>query len=424
MTRLLRVTAVLVLTVAFVSLVPGHDADARVLQQNPVCTVTVDKAASPAQITLGETVTVTLKVEGTCPEREHPADVILAIDHSESMASNNKLVAAKNAAITFVNRMDPALVRVGIVAVAPTAAVVQSLTTDQAALVTAIQNLTTERGTNIVDGLDVSRAELTGAGARAGVRKVIIFLTDGKHSLSSPPESALAGVIDAVRAAGIEVFAIGLGTDADEAVLRQMATDAAHYFYSPTTAELDGIYVQIAGRTQAAVLFNTSVVTDVLPANMTYLPASAAPVAPVHDAATRTLRWSLDSVVGPGYTLTYQVRPTEVGYWPTNTSAQLDYVDGFGNAGALPFPVPHVRVIASSPSGASCVCTKILQRVPPAVVADALANPTHYDGYMQRLDPKKPASPANPPRDCLTLMNVNLAYHPLANGPRWRVGCP
>ena len=36
----------------------------------------------------------------------------------------------------------------------------------------------------------------------------------------------------------------------------------------------------------------------------------------------------------------------------------------------------------------------------------------------------EPPSPANPPRLCLTLWTVNIDYHPLFNGPRWRVGCP
>jgi hypothetical protein len=66
----------------------------------------------------------------------------------------------------------------------------------------------------------------------------------------------------------------------------------------------------------------------------------------------------------------------------------------------------------------------VQQRVPPVVIDDALANPARYYGWQYPLDPGKPPGPANPPRTCLTLQNVNVDYHPTWNRPIWRVGCP
>ncbi len=401
----------------------GAPVQARPLARDLTCTVTVDKTAAPSQIILGETVTVTLKVDGTCPQREQPADVVLTIDRSQSM-TGEKLAAAKNAATTFVQRLDPTLVRIAVVAVGPTAQVVQSLTNDQAALVAAIAGLTNQRGTNLVDGLDVSRAELVGSGARTGVRKVIVFMTDGRHTVANPPIGNLDAIIAAVRDAGIEVFAIGLGSDADQATLRRIASDEAHYYYSPSAAELESIYIQIAGRTQAALLFSGATIADILPGNMTFLPGTGKPIEPAYNGATRTLSWSHTSVVVPGYSLSYRIRPTQVGLWPTNESGTLEYVDGFGNAGRLVFPIPKVRVIYSEPTIASCVCPIVLKQVPRVVINDALANPQRYYGWQYPLDPGKPSSPANPPRECLTLANVGMRYHPLWNKPVWRVGCP
>ncbi len=413
----------LIVPLALASLSLAAPASAGPAAQGLTCTVSVDKTAWPAQIILGETVTVTLKVDGSCPQKEQPADVVLTIDRSESM-TGEKLTAAKNAAVTFVQKLDPSLVRIAVVAVAPTAVVVQSLTNDQAALIAAIQGLTNQRGTNLVDGLDVSRAELVGSGARPGVRKIIVFMTDGKHTVSNPPIANLDGVIAAVRDAGIEVFAIGLGGDADQATLRRIASDEAHYYYSPSTAELESIYVQIAGRTQAALLFSTARIMDILPGNMTFLPGTGKPIEPAFNGATRTLSWAHAGVVVPGYTLSYRIRPTQVGLWPTNESATLEYVDGFGNGGRLVFPIPKVRVIYSEPTIASCVCPIVLKQVPRVVINDALANPQRYYGWQYPLDPGKPPSPANPPRECLTLANVGMRYHPLWNKPVWRVGCP
>ena len=81
---------------------------------------------------------------------------------------------------------------------------------------------------------------------------------------------------------------------------------------------------------------------------------------------------------------------------------------------ATPTPVP----------ASNCVCAAVRSRVPAVVVADALANPDRYYGWMYPLDPGKPPSPANPPRTCLSLHQVGLDFHPLWNKPEWRVGCP
>jgi hypothetical protein len=58
------------------------------------------------------------------------------------------------------------------------------------------------------------------------------------------------------------------------------------------------------------------------------------------------------------------------------------------------------------------------------VIHDALANPERYYGWQMPLDPGKPVSPANPRRECLSLTNVAMPYHPLWNPPIWRAGCP
>ncbi len=85
---------------------------------------------------------------------------------------------------------------------------------------------------------------------------------------------------------------------------------------------------------------------------------------------------------------------------------------------------PGPATPTAPPFLASCVCRVVQQRVPPVVIDDALANPARYYGWQYPLDPGKPPGPANPPRTCLTLQNVNVDYHPTWNRPIWRVGCP
>ncbi len=86
---------------------------------------------------------------------------------------------------------------------------------------------------------------------------------------------------------------------------------------------------------------------------------------------------------------------------------------------ATPRPAP-----TAAPPAAFCICDVVRQRVPAVVIQDAVANPERYFGWQYRLDPGKPPGPNNPPRECLTLQNVSLHYHPFWNKPLWRVGCP
>ena len=87
--------------------------------------------------------------------------------------------------------------------------------------------------------------------------------------------------------------------------------------------------------------------------------------------------------------------------------------------------LPPAEVATPTPPGASaCVCSWLRGRVPDAVIAHALANPEGYYGWRQPRNPGLPPGPANPLRECLSLENRGVAYHPVYNRPIWRVGCP
>lgn len=88
-----------------------------------------------------------------------------------------------------------------------------------------------------------------------------------------------------------------------------------------------------------------------------------------------------------------------------------------------PSPTPTLTPSPTPPVSAHCVCDIVRRLVPPAVIADALANPEKYRGWKELLDPGKPPSPMNPPRECLEMQHLALDYHPLWNPPIWRIGC-
>jgi Ca-activated chloride channel family protein len=89
--------------------------------------------------------------------------IILAMDVSGSMRAAdvqpNRLVAAQNAAKAFLTDL-PRNVRVGVVAFAGTASVVQQPTLSREDLVVAIDKFQLQRGTAIGNGIVVSLAEL------------------------------------------------------------------------------------------------------------------------------------------------------------------------------------------------------------------------------------------------------------------------
>jgi Mg-chelatase subunit ChlD len=118
------------------------------------------------------------------------------------------------------------------------------LTADRSALDAALSGLTTAPGTRIERGRAAAAAVLAETGDPAA-QPVVILLTDGLQSGPIEPVVARAG---ALRADGAIVFAIGLGGDADMALLRRLVADAGDALASPTAAGLDEAYRRIASR--------------------------------------------------------------------------------------------------------------------------------------------------------------------------------
>lgn len=316
------------------------------------CAAGTYKTARPSVIEIGETVEVQLIVDGVCPSDDDVVDVVMTVDRSGSM-SGTKIWAAKNAAIDFVGRIEAPRSRLGLVTFSSDATRDLGLTESRLDVIRAIASVRAGGSTNLVDALDTALRTMLAAPPRPAddpeARRVIVFLSDGRHQIGSVPIGALSEVITRVRSAEIEVFTIGLGADADAPTLERMATDDSHYYFSPSEDELDAIYDQIAGRISSADLFEDAVVFDVVPDNMTYLPGTGRPSEPSWNPGTRTLRWSLGRVPAPGFRLSYELRPEEGGVWPTNVHARTEHVDGRGEPGRLEFPIPFVRVIAPTP---------------------------------------------------------------------------
>lgn len=128
---------------------------------------------------------------------------MLVMDVSGSMDSAGKLDAAKAAAEQFIERMRPGD-QVGLIAFNTQVQTVQTITSDQAALRAAVQNLTAGDDTAMYDALLAAVEQLE---AESG-RKAIIVLTDGMDNASAATTET---VVERIGPAGLSISAVGLG---------------------------------------------------------------------------------------------------------------------------------------------------------------------------------------------------------------------
>jgi len=224
--------------------------------------------------------------------------IMLAMDVSGSMRATdvqpNRLVAAQTAAKAFIAEL-PRNVKVGIVAFAGSAQVVQLPTTNREDLVTAIDRFQLQRATATGNAIVISLATLfpddgidlqslqTGRDRERGVAidndsnskpkkeftpvapgsyssAAIIMLTDGQRTTGVDPLDAAKLAADR----GVRVYTVGIGTvdgetigfegwsmrvRLDEETLKAIAqkTDA-EYFYAGTAHDLKKVYNTLSSK--------------------------------------------------------------------------------------------------------------------------------------------------------------------------------
>lgn len=155
----------------------------------------------------------------TLPLPTHDGAVFICIDTSGSMASTDvaptRAAAAADAASTFI-RESPAGVRIGLIAFASQAAVVQPLSSDHEAVLQSVAQLPAPNGaTAIGDALQLAEENLPPAGHR-----VIVLITDGVSNTGVDPQS----VATDLGAQHIPVYTIGIGTPNGDVIGGEQST--------------------------------------------------------------------------------------------------------------------------------------------------------------------------------------------------------
>jgi Ca-activated chloride channel homolog len=215
----------------------------------------------------------------------HHETVILALDVSGSMRASDveptRIQAAQAAARAFVAEQ-PRSTRIGVVAFAGSAALVQPPTASRSEVLAAIDQLQLQHATAVGSGVlvslkaifpdetfEVTPPQLRNASSDQGFKAVppgsytsaaIILLTDGQTTAGPDP-------VDAARLAaerGVRVFTVGVGTDngqiltgegwsmrvrLDEDALKAIADlTRAEYFYAGTAMDLKKVYQSLRSK--------------------------------------------------------------------------------------------------------------------------------------------------------------------------------
>ena len=173
-----------------------------------------------------------------------PVTTMLVIDISGSMDKNDKIGAAKEAAKSYVNGMRSGD-QAGLITYDTQVYTVQPITTDVAALTSAIDGLQTGSDTAMYNALIEAEKALESVSGR----KAIIVLTDGMDNQSS---STAADVISGISESGLSISAIGFGDTTvtgqaglDEAGLQSLAEGTGgQYAFASDAQTLNTLYQQ------------------------------------------------------------------------------------------------------------------------------------------------------------------------------------
>ena len=228
--------------------------------------------------------------------------IMLAMDVSGSMRATdvkpNRLVASQEAAKAFLAEL-PRNIKVGIVAFAGTASVVQQPTLSREDLVAAIDKFQLQRGTAIGNGIVVSMVELfpdagidlasmqygrerlrgmsieqmTKDGKEGKTKELFVPVAPGSYTsaaiilLTDGQSTTGVNSMDAAKVAadrGVRIYTVGIGTvdgetigfegwsmrvKLDEETLKGIARNTqAEYFYAGTATDLKKVYESLSSR--------------------------------------------------------------------------------------------------------------------------------------------------------------------------------
>ena len=188
-----------------------------------------------------------------------PIHATVALDVSASMTDN--LEQARDAALQFLQRSIRPKDRAAIVLFNDRPNLAVKFTKDVTTLAGGLAGLKAERGTALYDTVVFSLYYFNGIKGQ----RTLLLLSDGKDEGS---RFTFEDAMEYARRAGVTIYAIGLGKEADKKKLEKIAEETGgRSFFPSSAAELDGIYATIEQELRSQYLIayqstNTSGATE------------------------------------------------------------------------------------------------------------------------------------------------------------------
>ncbi len=338
--------------VAAIALAAVRDADGRAAAQGlrtqtptatavagqGMCTFTGEQAPAASAVERNARLDVVIRVRGDCPvEARGRADIMLLVDRSGSMNDGGKFDAAKLAVEQFVDNVDFGRHRVGLIPFNSDPYVAQPLTDRPDRVIRALGQMSAPQGsTSIGAAIRMADGEFEDTGRPIAV-KVIVLLSDGIE----PAAEGILAAAAASKALGTVFFTIGLGADAADDTMMQVATTPAHYYPAPDASQLAEIYQKIAAIILSFSVTDVRVHERLQPAAT---PASPAPIEPaVAPDGLRT--WWRPFLTADDAVLPYAVHLSADGPQPVSGALWAEYTDGDGTRRRYEIPPAVVEVI-------------------------------------------------------------------------------
>lgn len=177
-------------------------------------------------------------------------DVAFAIDRSSSMNSNDPNGIRLDLTKGFLDKMDFTKDQASVVSFTAVANTLSELSKDNDGLKKIVYGITNDNGSNWftsgTNGSAALRHAIDSLGNSEAYYKYIILLTDGEDSFPwffTGEKYDYGDLEQEAKNKGIKIFTIGLGTDLNEALLKEIADKTSgKYYYAESVDSLSDIY--------------------------------------------------------------------------------------------------------------------------------------------------------------------------------------
>ena len=305
------------------------------------------KSISPTAITCQETAAVTISFDASAALSTAPADIVLIMDRSYSM-NLQRMGAAKRGARSLIQMVaaasagdsdgDLADTRMGIVSFSNTATADTALTTETTPLKIAISRLNASGNTNHSAAFEMAEILLGPKGAN---RQVVIMFTDGLTTVGGDANP----ITDRMKAAGVEIYCIGLVDD--PLLMNQWASEpiAEHVAFTSDPKQLEALFQRVASRV-VLVGAQNAVIRETVSPDFKITAVSTPTFGTAKLIGDQDLIWTMEyagvNLNAEAYSLTFEIQHIGSGGGSKAFNQSIVYEDQAGTQ--LQFPGPTVEV--------------------------------------------------------------------------------